>query len=246
VTSGRLSPASVNNLIELLRLILRAAQRAGLIDRDPLSGMRPLRAAIRLVNPYDRMEIRRLIDATAPPNRLLIGLAALAGLRQGEVFAIRPVDVDLAGRRLRVARSLQRHHRDFSIAQRLGAPKTALGCRDVPLQAELAILVEAHLAEHWKPNQHDLLCPCPRGLPHHPTTFYQQVFVPSIHAAGLRHTRYHDLRRSFVHQCVESGVPVAQTAAWLGHTIRMTELYYQAGHTQLITAVARLDESAKQ
>ena len=57
--------------------------------------------------------------------------------------------------------------------------------------------------------------------------------------------RYHDLRRSFVYQCVESGVPVAQTAAWLGHTIRMTELYYQAGHAQLITALARLDESAE-
>jgi integrase len=224
VSVGHLNPASVNNLVELLGLILRAAHRAGLIERDPLHGIRPLRAAVRLVDPYDRSEVRRLIRATPPAHRLLIGLAALAGLRQGEAFAIRPADIDLTARHLRVTRSLQRHHPDFSITQRLGAPKTALGYRDVPLQAELAILVAAHLAEHWKPNPYDLLCPSPRGLPHHPTTFHKKVFVPAIQAAGLRHTRYHDLRRSFVYQCVEAGVPVAQTAAWLGHTIRMTAL----------------------
>jgi integrase len=243
--SGRLNPSSVNNYVELLGLILRAAHRAGLIERDPLSGMRPLRAAVRLVDPYDRSEVRRLIDATAPSYRLLVGLAALAGLRQGEAFAIRPADIDRAGHCLRVTRSLQRHHPDFSIRQRLGAPKTALGYREVPLQAELAILVESHLAEHWKPNPYDLLCPSPLGLPHPPTTFYVKAFLPAIQAAGLRHTRYHDLRRSFVHQCVEAGVPVAQTAAWLGHTIRMTELYYQASHAQLINSVASLDDSAQ-
>jgi integrase len=244
VASGRLNPGTVNSIVGILGLIVREARREGLIERDPLAGVRPLRVAVRLVEPYDPTEIRRLLDAVPPHDRLFIALAALAGLRQGEALAIRPSDVSLPGRRLRITRSLQRHHPGFSMVERLGAPKTTLGFREVPLQASLAVLVENHLAEHWKPNQHDLLCPGSRGQPYHPTAFYKDVLVPAIHAAGLRHTRYHDLRRSFIARCVESGIPVAQTAAWTGHTIRMMEHYYQVGHAQLAAALARLDEAA--
>jgi len=244
VASGRLNPGTVNNIVGILGLILREARRERLVECDPLAGMRPLRVAVRLVDPYGRTEVRRLLDAAPPSDRLFIGLAALAGLRQGEALAIRPSDIDVSGRRLRITRSLQRHHAGFSMVERLGTPKTTLGYREVPLQAALVVLVENHLAEHWTPNQHDLLCCGPRGQPYHPTAFHKKVFVPAIHAAGLRHTRYHDLRRSFISRCVESGIPVAQTAAWTGHTVRMMEHYYQVGSAQLAAALARLDEEA--
>jgi integrase len=246
VASGRLNPGTVNSIMQMLRLVLKAACREGLIDRDPLSGMRPLRVSPRLIDPYDSSEIRRLINAAQPADQLVIGLASLAGLRQGEAFAIRPGDVDLRGRRLQVTRSLQRHHPEFSTTQRLGSPKTTLGYRGVPLQAELTRLIETHLAEHWTPNRHDLLCPCPRGQPRAPIVFHRETFIPAIRKAGLRPMRYHDLRRSFVSQCVAAGVPVAQTAAWLGHTIAMTEHYYQVGEAQLIAALALLDQRSGQ
>lgn len=246
VGSGRLNPGTVNSIMQVLRLVLRAACRERLIDREPLSGMRPLRVSPRLVQPYDPSEIRSLIDAAQPADRLVIGLAALAGLRQGEAFAIRPSDIDLPGRRLQVARSLQRHHPGFSTTQRLGAPKTALGYRGVPLQAELRSLIDTHLAKHWAPNRHDLLCPDPRGEPRAPIVFHREAFTPAIRGAGLRRMRYHDLRRSFVSQCVAAGIPVAQTAAWLGHTITMTEHYYQVEKAQLITALGLLDQCADQ
>jgi integrase len=246
VNSGRLNPGTVNSIMQILRLILRAALRDGSIQRDPMSGMRPMRVSPRLVEPYDRAEIRRLIAAASAVDRVVIGLAALAGLRQGEAFAIRPADVDLPGRVLHVSRSLQRHHRGFTIRERLGPPKTALGYREVPLQAELRHLIEEHSAAHWTPNQHDLLCPDREGEPRVPITFHRWVFVPAIRTAGLRRMRFHDLRRCFVSQCVTAGVPVAQTAAWLGHTVRMVERYYQVGETQRVTALDLLDRSAEQ
>jgi integrase len=245
VGSGRLNPGTVNGIMQILRLILRAALSDGLIDRDPLRGLRPLRVSPRLVEPYDRSEIRRLISAAPAADRVVIGLAALAGLRQGEVFAIRPGDVDLPGRLLRVSRSLQRHHQGFTIRERLGPPKTTLGYREVPLQAELRHLIEEHVTAHWAPNRHDLLCPGREGEPWVPIDFHRVVFAPAIRTAGLRWMRFHDLRRSLVSQCVSAGIPAAQTAAWLGHTVKMMERYYQVGEAQRATALDLLDRSTE-
>jgi integrase len=67
------------------------------------------------------------------------------------------------------------------------------------------------------------------------------LFAPAVRKAALRPTRFHDLRRSFVAQCVTAGIPVAQTAAWLGHTLRMTTLYYQVSQPEVLAALELLD-----
>jgi len=206
--------------------------------------MRPLRVTPRPVDPYDRGEVARLLASTAAPDRVVPALAALAGLRQGEVFAIRRSDVDLPGRVLMVRRSLQRHYPGFSVAQRLGPPKTTTGFREVPIQATLEQLLAAQLESHQTPNRYDLLCPTASGEPHLPIVFHRRVYAAAVKRAGLRPMRFHDLRRSFIAQCVEAGVPAAQTAAWLGHTIRMTEHYYHAGRSQRARAVDLLDATA--
>jgi integrase len=194
-----------------------------------------------LARPYDRTEISRLLESIAPRGRAVVALAALAGLRQGEIFGLQPHDIDFDDRCIRVCRSLQRHHHRFSVEQRLGPPKTASGHRDVPLQASLGAILERHLAESWAPNRYDLLCANPGGEPYVPILFQRHVFLPAICRAGLRRTRFHDLRRSFVGQCVAAGVPPSQTASWLGHTLRMTERYYEIGHTERMAALERLD-----
>jgi integrase len=170
---GRLNPSTVNGVVQILRLILRAAHREGLIDRDPVAGVRPLRVTPRIIEPYDQAEVDRLVEATSPGQRVGVALAALAGLRQGEVFAIRPSDVDLSGRRLLVRRSLQPHHPDFTVDQRLGPPKTAAGYREVPLQSRLRLVIEQHLERHWTANPYDLLCPAADGDPRVPIVFHR-------------------------------------------------------------------------
>jgi integrase len=241
VNVGRLKPSTVNSIFQILRQILRAAYRDGLIDRDPVSGTRAFRASPVLARPYDRVEVDRLLEAIAPPGRAVVALAALAGLRQGEIFALQPRDIDFDDRCILVRRSLQRHHHRFSVEQRLGPPKTASGYRHVPLQRRLGQILERHLAESWSPNRYDLVCTNPVGEPYVPILFQRHVFLPAIRRAKLRRTRFHDLRRSFVGQCVAEGIPPEQTASWLGHTLRMTERYYQVGHTERMAALDRLD-----
>jgi integrase len=245
VNVGRLNPATVNSVMQILRLILRAAYRDELLTRDPMSGMRPLRVTPRNVESYNQREITRLLDAVEPRERLIVALAALAGLRQGEILALKPGDIDLTQRCVRVRRSLQRHHPGYSVIQRLGPTKTTSGYRETPLQSRLADLIMTHFATYPPTNQYDLLCAAPDGEPWLPIAFHRTVYVPAIRRAGLRAMRFHDLRRSFVAQCVTAGIPVAQAAAWLGHSVRMTEWYYQTGHAELVAALDRLDQTSE-
>ena len=204
-------------------------------------GMRPLRVTPRNVEPYTQREITRLLDAVEPRERLIVALAALAGLRQGEILALRPGDIDLTQRHVLVRRSLQRHYPGYSVAQRIGPTKTTTGYRETPLQARLADLTRTHLVSYPPSNTYDLLCAASNGEPWLPIAFLRTVYAPAIRRAGLRAMRFHDLRRSFIAQCVTAGIPVAQTAAWLGHSVRMTEWYYQTGHAELVAALDRLD-----
>ena len=121
---GCLTPATINSVMDIMHLIMRDAHRRGLLPIDPLDGMYPLRVARRLVEPYDREEVENLIRHTQPPARIVVAMAALAGLRQGEIFALRISDLDLEGRVIEVSRSPQRAYDSFTTEQRLGAAKT--------------------------------------------------------------------------------------------------------------------------
>jgi integrase len=239
-----LLPGTINNLMRVLRVVLRAAITDGYITRDPLAGMSMLPTGPRLVEPYTGEEINLLLAATPRAYRLLIGLAALAGLRQGEALALRHCDLDLPNHHLVVRRSLQRAHRGFTLAERLGSPKTSRGFRQVPIQSSLRALIDQHL-EMTRPHPDTLLSSTSTGDPYDPNWIRNHVLVPAIREANLRPSTYQDLRRSFVAQCVAAGVAPAQTAAWLGHTIRMTAYYYSVAQPTGLAGIAALDAQTR-
>ena len=242
---GCLTPATINSVMDIMHVIMRDAHRRGLLPVDPLDGMYPLRVARRLVEPYDRDELKQLIRHTQPSARVVVALAALAGLRQGEIFALRVSDVDWEGRVIDVSRSLQRAQDSFTIEQRLGPAKTPASARRIPVQRHLQEMIQTHLNRHVEANRYGLLCSW-RGRPWEPSRFYRNVWAPALTEAGLRPMRFHDLRRSFIAQCVSAGIPPTQTAAWLGHaTSRMTDYYFTSGRRQREGAIALLDAGEK-
>src|SRR5262249_46595759 len=79
-----------------------------------------------------------LVDAlSAPRDRALWATAFYAGLRRGELMALRWLDVDLGAGELHVERSYDPKERTF------GAPKSRSGRRRVPVAA----LLRAQLRE---------------------------------------------------------------------------------------------------
>ena len=115
--------------------------------------------------------------------------------------------------------------------------------RHVPVQRRLHEIAQIHVNRFIEPNDHELLC-SRRGRPWEPSHFHRRVWRPAQVAAELRPLHFHDLRRSFIAQCVAVGIPPTQTAAWLGHaTSRMTDYYFTSGRRQREGALALLDNA---
>jgi integrase len=241
VQVGGLTPRSVNSIIAIHRLILRRAVDDGVLRRDPTSGIRALRTVPYQPRCYSMAEVERLIAALSPQWQALVGLAAHAGLRQGEVLALRPLDIDLRHREVTITRSLQHPHPGFSVKQRLGPPKSPSAVRHVPIRPRLSTLLEHHLAEHLEPNPWQLLF-CRRHKPILPIWFHTTIYAPAIKQAGLPHVRFHDLRHTFVSHCAAAGVPLAKIARWVGHSnTQVTEHYFHTTPASQHHALALLD-----
>lgn len=119
--SGRimrpLSATSINKTIDVLQWVLAIAEERALIERNPAQGRRR-RIPTRPPPPVfldSAAQIEALLIAAAqldrqPESRTrgrlpLIGTLVFAGLRSGELLALRFRDVDLAGGRILVRRS---------------------------------------------------------------------------------------------------------------------------------------------
>jgi integrase len=242
VRAGGLTPRSVNSIIAILRLVLRRAVDDGILTRDPTSGMRSLRTPPYQPRCYSMREVDKLITALPAQWRALVGVAAFAGLRQGEALALRPQDIDLDHNEINVTRSLQHPHPEFSVKQRLGPPKSPSAMRSVPIRPHLAALLEPHLAEHVQPNQWQLLF-SRKARPILPIWFHTSVYAPAINRAGMPHLRFHDLRHTFVSHCAQAGVPLAKIARWVGHSnTRTTEHYYHTSPASQHHALNQLDQ----
>lgn len=99
------SAATVRNALLPLRAICRRALSRGDIQVNPTTGIEIPAVRSRRARFATPEEAQLLVDAAPPGDRVLWATAFYAGLRRGELQALRWVDVDLAGGVLRVERS---------------------------------------------------------------------------------------------------------------------------------------------
>jgi integrase len=102
-----LSPRTVQYVHTTLNKALSQAVRDGLIPRNAVASVKAPRPTREEIRPLDREQVRALFDA-ASDHRLevLYILAVTAGLRQGELLALRWEDIDLEAGKLKVRRTL--------------------------------------------------------------------------------------------------------------------------------------------
>jgi integrase len=127
--------------------------------------------------------------------RALIFLtAAMTGLRQGELIALRWEDVDWAAGRVRVRRSYVRD--EFS------APKSRRGVRSVPLAGQLAAELERHFQASAYQADHDLVFAHPRlGGPLHCARVRRRQSLRARRAPSRSGRARHSLERRVEEAC---------------------------------------------
>ena len=224
-----LSPKTINNHLSVLRTALRSAQEWGLIEVVPtFKWMKKRRPEFDFL---DFEEAERLLGATPSEFQAMVATGLKAGLRLGELLALRQTDVDLVNGQIFVKRSVWK--RTF------GTPKNGLS-RRVPIPPSLTRILRDH--RHLRGE----LVFCQEDGSLLTRDMIKRVLPRACRKAGLDRTiQWHVLRHTFASHLVMRGEPLKVVQELLGHAnIEATMIYAHLSESRLKQAVAKLDEPA--
>ena len=167
----------------------------------------------------------------------MIYLAAWAGLRYGEIAALRRRHIDLKERRIMVRGAVKRSETGALME---GVPKTATGRRDVPISDPLAARLKDHLAKYVGKSQDALIVYSSAGTFLSNKTLHNS-YNPAVTAAGLPGFNFHQLRATCATMLARAGATEAEIQAILGHsTWSMSQIYQRATRERLVEVVNRM------
>jgi integrase len=157
-------------------------------------------------------------DALGRVDRALYLTAAMTGMRQGELFALRWMDVDWLAHRVRVRRNY--------VHGRFGTPKSKRSSRSIPLADQVARELELLFQASSYQRDEDLVFGHPHtGRPLDRSRTLKR-FKAALARAGVREIRFHDLRHTFGTRMAAAGVPIRTLQEWMGHRDYKTTLIY--------------------
>lgn len=186
-------------------------------DRPPVHGTSPD------IHFLEREEIEALIRAV--PDDELGGLegvlyltAAMTGLRQGELIALRWRDVDWVAGVVRVRQSYTRG--EFT------TPKSRRSSRAVPMADRLAAELERHFGRsNWTGDDELVFAHPATGGPYDASRLRKR-FKRAVAEADVRAVRFHDLRHTFGTHMAAAGAPLRAIQEWMGHQDHSTTQIY--------------------
>jgi integrase len=222
-------PSTIRNAIMPLRVLYRRALEDGDVSVNPTTGLRL--PAVR--GNRDRIaspaEAAALLDALPQQDRALWATALYAGLRRGELLALRWEDVDLARGVIRVERS-------WDIREGVVEPKSQKGRRLVPLAA----LLREHLREHMERTgrQNGLVFGRSATTPFNHSSILLRAET-SLRAENTRRAEarlaqlepigLHECRHTFAALMIAAGVNAKALSTYMGHS-SITITYDRYGH----------------
>ncbi len=229
----------------LLRTILSTAIEDGLLVANPCNvkgaGMEPCEER----QPPSIAEVYALAEAVDPRFRCLVLMAAFAGLRRGELFALTRRDVDLLHRTVDVHRQRQDLRGG---GQLVGPPKTEAGRRTVALPSGLVPDLEVHLSRWCGPDADSQVFPGYKGGPLR-VSVWQPEWARARRSLGLDHVHLHDLRHVAGTMAAATGASTKELMHRLGHASPRAALRYQHATAErdgtIAEGIDRLIEAAR-
>jgi len=235
VAEGRLSPRTINKYLALIHGILKRAQRVFGLSANAAAGVE--RQPMRRSGDFEVLsaeEVEALARAAAhTQDGALYLTAAYAGLRLGELRALRWRDVDFAKRFVHVRRSY--------VERSEGVPKSGR-VRSVPMIDQVALaLDDLSRREHFTGDE-DLVF-CNQVGEHFEDSALRRRFYAARARAGLKPIRFHDLRHTFGTLAVQV-FPLSDVKAYMGHADIATTMIY-VHHVPQHDAAAKLSTALR-
>ncbi len=170
-------------------------------------------------------ELRSVLACGMPDNeraqldRALYLTAAMTGLRQGELLALRWRDLDVEALKLRVRQAFVRG--EFK------SPKSVRGMRGVPMADDVGDALADLQALSLFTEDDDLVFGHPVTGEALDRSQVRKRFQRACRRAGVRVVRFHDLRHTFGTRIAASGeVSLRTLQEWMGHRDPKTTMVY--------------------
>jgi integrase len=217
-----LSPRTIVRHLTVAHGVFKYAIRKHGLKSNPASADLVDRPAVRYSGEFvtlDPEQLAALVRAAVTEQDAVLYLtAAMSGLRQGELRALRWSDIDFPGDRIHVRRSAT-----VGANAKIKAPKSGR-VRSVPMVPQVA----AALAGLWR-REHftaddDLVFGNQVGEVENDTIMRRRYFR-ALNDAGLPPVRFHDLRHMFGSTAVKT-FPLSDVQAMLGHAHITTTMRY--------------------
>ncbi|HET7128644.1 MAG TPA: site-specific integrase [Gaiellaceae bacterium] len=200
-------PSTIRNTLNPLRALFRRAVARGEVAVNPVTGVELPSIRGRRDRVASPSEAAALIGAVRDDDRAVWATAFYAGLRLGELLALRDEDVDLDAGVIRVERSWDPH---VGVIE----PKSRAGRRAVPIVAAL----RPHLAARKlrRPGSGSFF------LGDHERPFNRNALVNRANRAwehaGLSPIGLHECRHTFASILIAAGVNAKALSTYVGHS----------------------------
>lgn len=204
----RKAGSTVKNSLMPLRLIFRYAEERDLVIVNPLIGLKLPAKDERPTKVISPKQAKELLSILAGTDRAIFATALFAGLRLGELRALRWKHVDLEKGLIRVKRSWDPRAGDIP-------PKSKAGVRAVPLISDL----RSQLIGIRSPtaSQDDFVFGNGSARPFGPQSLYSRL-DKSCAGSSLAGVRLHECRHAYASYMIEAEINIKQLSTYMGHS----------------------------
>ena len=211
--------AGINRNIRALKTAMRQAEFWDLIPPQNWRKVSKFKENKGRVEFHTPAEIKQILSVFNVDWQLVVLLGCRAGLRRGEIAALKWADVDFKNNQIYVSPNKTEKHRYIPIATDLHA-------------ALLAAKQRASKGAKFVINVGES-----RNSPYFLSAYYLKVTKDKLDfRCGL-----HKLRHTFASHLVQQGVDLYRVSKLLGHSsIKMTEIYAHLAPSDLKTAIEKL------
>lgn len=225
VAAGRVSNRTIGHAHRVLSKALKEAARFDLVTRNVAATEGPPKVAdceVRIIEEHRLKELLTKLSGRAIYPKVVISL--FAGLRRGELLALRSCHVDLNRKVLEVREALEETE---AHGVQVKAPKSKAGRRDITLpdivvealrdhrRAQLELRMRLGLGKLSEEN--DLLFPNLEGALPSPRAFSAE-WADVAASIGMADITFHALRHTHASQLIDAGVAVVTISKRLGHS----------------------------
>lgn len=220
------APATKTKVKGVFGTLFRHGMRYQWAATNPIALVRCSSKRVDAPDILTPVEIRGILSELAQPARTVTMLAAITGMRRGELFGLKWEDLDFERRTIRIVRSL--------VDQIEGKPKTETSRKPLPMSDDLAAALKSwrEQTEYAKPGDWVFASPQSFGqLPYWPDMLLRRHILPAAKRLGIeKKIGWHTFRRTAASLLMSSGSSVKTTQELMRHaTADITlELYAQA------------------